>query len=76
MKYGINSLRFRRAMLWNALNDDAKKIEFAASKKKIKTWDGTSCLCTICKWTLNFFDFDMYFFRFIVNNWCKLALFL
>ena len=50
MKYGLNSLRFRGAMLWNALDDDAKKIEsVAAFKKEIKTWDGTSCLCTICK---------------------------
>ena len=49
MKYGINSLRLG-AMLWNALNDDAKKIEsVTAFKKEIKTWDGTSCLCTICK---------------------------
>ena len=45
MKYGINSLRFRGAMLWNTLNDDAKKIEsVAAFKKEIKTWDRTSCL--------------------------------
>ena len=50
MKYGINSLRFRGAMLRNALNDDTKKTESVATfKKAIKTWDGTSCLCTICK---------------------------
>ena len=50
MKYGINSLRFRGAMLWNALNDDGKKIEsVAAFKKEIKILDGTGCLCTICK---------------------------
>ena len=50
MKYGINSLRFRGAMQWNSLNDDAKKIEsVAAFKKATKTLDGTSCLCTICK---------------------------
>ena len=50
IKYGINSLRFRGAMLWNTLNDDAKKIEsVAAFKKEIKTWNGTSCLCTICR---------------------------
>ena len=37
MKYGINSLRYRGAMLWNVLNDDAKKIEsVAAFKKEIK----------------------------------------
>ena len=40
MKYGINSVRFRGAMLWNALTNDAKKIEsVAAFKKEIKTWD-------------------------------------
>ena len=50
MKDGINSLRFGGAMLWNALNDDAKKIEsVAAFKKEIKIWDRTGCLCTICK---------------------------
>ena len=50
MKYGINSLRFRGAMLWNALNDDAKMVESAAAfKKEIKTWEGTSCPSTICK---------------------------
>ncbi len=50
IKYGINSLRFRGAMLWNTLNDDAKNVaSVAAFKKEIKTWDGTSCLCTICK---------------------------
>ena len=48
MKYGLNSLRFRGAMLWNALDDDAKKIGSAAAfKNEIKTWDGASCLCTI-----------------------------
>ena len=41
MKHGINSQRSRGAMLWNTLNDDAKKIEsVAAFKKEIKTWDG------------------------------------
>ena len=50
MKYGINSLRFKGAIWWNALNDDAKTIEsVVAFKKEIKTWDGISCLCTICK---------------------------
>ena len=29
---------------------DKKNIEsVGAFKKEIKTWDGTSCLCTICK---------------------------
>ena len=66
MKYGINSLRFRGAMLWNALNDDANKIEsVAAFKKEIKTLDGIDCLFTIV---------NRRFFRFIVNSWCKLAL--
>ena len=46
----LQNMRFRGAMLWNTLNDDAKKMEsVAAFKKEIKTWDGTSCLCTICK---------------------------
>ena len=51
MKYGINSLRFRGAMLWNILDDDARKTEsVAAFKKEIKIWNiGTSCLCIICK---------------------------
>ena len=40
MRYGLNSLRFRGAMLWNALNDDAKNIEsVAAFKEEIKIWD-------------------------------------
>ena len=39
MKYGINFLRFRGAMLCYALNDDAKNIvSVAAFKKEIKTW--------------------------------------
>ena len=49
MKCGINSVRLRGGMQWHPLNDDAKKIEsVAAFKKEIKTWDGASCLCTIC----------------------------
>ena len=35
MKYGINSLKFREAMLLNTLNDDAKKIESLAAFKKV-----------------------------------------
>ena len=49
MKYGINSLRFRGAMLWNVLNDAKKIGSVAAFKKEIKIWDGTGCLFTICK---------------------------
>ena len=50
MKYGINTLRFRGAMLWNTLNDYTKKLESAAAfEKEIKASNGTSCLCTICK---------------------------
>ena len=37
-------------MLWNTLNDDAKKIKsVAAFIKEIETLDGTSCLCINCK---------------------------
>ncbi len=50
VKYWINSLWFRGAMLWNTLNDVVKNLESAeAFKKEIKNWDGNNCLCSIFK---------------------------
>ena len=59
-------------MLWNILNDDTQKLEsVAAFKKEIKTWDGTSSFCAICKWTFVFLSLsiNMYFLRSTVNSW-------
>ena len=52
--FGINSLKYSGAALWNNMLPANLKeiIDFKHFKKLIKTWTGPSCscgVCTICK---------------------------
>ena len=49
-RYGTNSFRFQAAKLWNSLPEEARKItSFNNFKNFIKTWNGASCKCSLCK---------------------------
>lgn len=49
-QYGLNSFSYQAAKLWNALPDEARKIaSFNSFKQFVKTWNGISCKCAMCK---------------------------
>ena len=49
-RYGTNSFRHQAAKLWNSLPEEARKItSFSHYKQFIKTWNGASCKCSLCK---------------------------
>ena len=49
-RYGTNSFRYQAAKLWNSLPEEARKItSFNHFKQFIKTWNGASCKCSLCK---------------------------
>ena len=49
VRYGLNSLRFRRSMLWNTLPDMIKSAKNDRQfKNRIKDWTGSTCSCIIC----------------------------
>ena len=47
--FGLKSLKYSGASLWNKLPTDIKgQVDFEIFKKLIKTWEGPSCKCGIC----------------------------
>ncbi len=48
--YGLNSISYKGAKLWNDLPDDLRNaISLYEFKKLIKTWEGPNCYCTMCE---------------------------
>ena len=48
-KFGIHSLRYSGALLWNQLPFDVKNsTDLKTFKNLIKKWDGSSCKCGVC----------------------------
>ena len=49
-KFGINSLTFRGSLTWNLLPSSLKSAKsIGIFKQRIKSWDGKTCKCFICK---------------------------
>ena len=49
-RHGTNSFRHQPAKLWNSLPEEDRKItSFNYYKQFIKTWNGASCKCSLCK---------------------------
>ena len=52
VKFGEKSLRVLGPKIWNRLPLHIKNSEnLSAFKRLIKTWDGVSCKCNLCKKT-------------------------
>ena len=48
-KYGLESLKYRGANIWNNLPTDLKEaVDIGTFKMLLKTWDGPSCSCGVC----------------------------
>ena len=48
--YGLHSLRFLGPKIWNELPFEIKASEnLITFKNKIKTWEGISCKCSLCR---------------------------
>ena len=51
--FGLNSLKYSGANIWNKLPIDLKaQVDLNVFKRLLKTWDGPSCncgVCTLCK---------------------------
>ena len=48
-KFGLESLRFSGAKIWNNLPKEFKEeIGIDTFKHLIKTWNGPSCTCGVC----------------------------
>ena len=49
-KYGLETVSFRGNQVWNVLPNDFKDSDCVSSfKRKIKTWNGLSYKCQICR---------------------------
>ena len=48
-KYGLNSIRYQGAKLWNTLPNDIKRASSLSVFKSLVTqWDGATCSCNSC----------------------------
>ena len=48
--YGIENIQYRGCLLWSTLPKEIKDSNtFSEFKQKIKLWDGSSCVCRLCK---------------------------
>ena len=49
-RYGLRSIRYEGAKIWNHLPNSIKSTEdLDAFKRLVKTWAGPSCNCNFCK---------------------------
>ena len=48
--YGIENIQYRGRHLWSSLPREIKDSNTLAEfKRKIKSWDGSTCICRLCK---------------------------
>ena len=48
--YGIENIQYRGCLLWSTLPKEIKDSNTLSEfKQKIKLWDGSSCVCRLCK---------------------------
>ena len=48
--YGIENIQYRDCHLWSSLPREIKDSNALAEfKRKIKSWDGNTCICKLCK---------------------------
>ena len=48
--YGLETIEYRGCLLWSTLPPEIKDSKSLSEfKRKIKKWDGNSCLCRLCK---------------------------
>ena len=48
--YGIENIQYRGCHLWSSLPREIKDSNTLAEfKRKIKSWDGSTCICRLCK---------------------------
>ena len=50
IRYGVNSLAFRRSLLWNNLSPQVKESQtFEEFKNRVKNLRSIHCTCTVCR---------------------------
>ena len=48
--HGIENIQYRGCHLWSSLPREIKDSNTLAEfKRKIKSWDGNTCICRLCK---------------------------
>ena len=48
--YGLETIEYRGCPLWSSLPSEIKDSKSLSEfKRKIKQWDGKSCVCRLCK---------------------------
>ena len=51
--YGRKSFRYEAAHVWNSLPNELRTTtDFKEFGRLIRTWEGTSCKCSMCKFNL------------------------
>ena len=51
--YGRKSFRYEAAHNWNNLPNELRtSVDFKEFGRLIRTWEGTSCKCSMCKFNL------------------------
>ena len=52
--HGIENIQYRGCHLWSSLPREIKDSNTLAEfKRKIKSWDGNTCICRLCKVFIN-----------------------
>ena len=59
-RYGVNSLAFRGSLLWNNLPPQVKESQTLEEfKSRIKNLRSIRCTCTVCRWRIMPFYFNL-----------------
>ena len=60
IRYGVNSLAFRGSLLWNNLPPQVKESQTLEEfKNRIKNLRSIRCTCTVCRWRIMPFYFNL-----------------
>ena len=66
-RYGKSTFCYEAAGVWNSLPTELRKVEdFGEFRRRVYTWGGSSCKCSMCKFSLKMF----LVFRFIPFHLC------
>ena len=67
-RYGKSTFCHEAAGVWNSLPNELRKVkDFGEFRRLVHTWGGSSCKCSMCKFSLkNSFSFPLCSFSFVL----------
>ena len=72
--YGVNSLAFRGSLLWNNIQSQVEESQTLEEfKNSIKNLRSINSTCTVCRWRIMPFYFNLQFISFINLQFISLS---